>query len=87
MGTVASPAVDSNGWSYLPSGMILQWGSGAGSATVNFSRAFPTRCIVAVITPRSNASGLTASNNGMTANQLTVVASGGFLWDYIAIGF
>lgn len=46
-----------NGWTYLPSGIIMQWGngsagvSGSGSTTQSFIFTFPTNCLSVQLTP------------------------------------
>lgn len=85
LGSVASPAVGSDGYTYLPSGIIIQWGTGTSSNPATFAIQFPTRCIQAVITPRT--AGISVFNNGMSATQLQVTSTGIGTWGYIAIGF
>lgn len=51
-----APAALSSGFSYLPSGFILQWGSSTGLAggvnTITFAApAFPTKCISVILNP------------------------------------
>lgn len=38
LSTVSAPTLNSNGWSYLPSGILIKWGnsSASGNATINF---------------------------------------------------
>lgn len=76
---------NSNGWTYLPSGIILQWGrsvdqGGAGypkSLTQNFAITFPTACYVVVTQMRANGgssdTGIAVSLSGTpTTTQFTV---------------
>jgi hypothetical protein len=44
-----------SGWTMLPSGIMLQWGSGsvAGTSTLNFPRTFPTACYNVQLTSTS----------------------------------
>lgn len=58
---------NSNGWTMLPSGMILQWGhntqaGGASSTNFNFPRSFPTACLNVTATPNVVPSGLNTDN-------------------------
>lgn len=51
-----------NGWSYLPSGLIIQWGSasqsgGTSSSTFALPRAFPTTFYSITATPNNTPSG------------------------------
>lgn len=45
-----------SGWTRLPSGILLQWGSGTidntGADTINFPVAFPTACLNVQLTPK-----------------------------------
>lgn len=46
----------SAGWTRLPSGILLQWGTGTidntGADTINFPVAFPTACLNVQLTPK-----------------------------------
>ena len=55
----AAPGVNSSGYTYLPSGLIIQWGYGttstnfAAPTTFNFSIAFPNMCIQVMPTAKA----------------------------------
>lgn len=89
---VAAPALNipftqatyvSPGYTYLPSGIIIQWGQGGGPVA-NFPIPFPTACLTCIVSPHSN---ITVYNNGVTRFLVNVVASGLTAWDFVAIGY
>lgn len=80
-----------NGYTYLPNGMILQWGTdttaGAGSTVITFPIAFPNACLNATACIRSTAAG--TSNFSLvyptlSTTQITVGRDGnGSYWQAI----
>jgi hypothetical protein len=87
-----------NGYQKLPSGLILQWGSLAGSAAgdtaATFAITFPTACVLALLTGNggSGSGSVFGTLGGVTASGLTGGAwtSGGrtnYTLGYLAIGF
>lgn len=98
----SAPASATAGWTYLPSGLIIQWGSGTVTVPQNFTDvdfpiSFANQCLVVIATP-------TNSNNGVTTpliylNPLNYTqtkfgiacypgtASGSPGFTYIAIGY
>lgn len=96
-GITPSPGV--NGYSYLPGGIIIQWGvvaSTALSGTANFNIPFPNQCFNIQLTTVTSAvsnhangiyivGAVTSSNTFFTWNQADpATAQTGFLW--LAIG-
>jgi len=90
------------GWAYLPSGMIIQWGAGsapyAGPGTPkNFPMAFPTACLSIVGSVRGGISSNTYSKNVNFAvndrTKFTPVGTrsdgvlGSLTYNYMAIGY
>jgi hypothetical protein len=43
-----------SGYQKLPGGMIIQWGTCAAAANITFSIAFPTACLMCMLTTDSN---------------------------------
>jgi hypothetical protein len=41
------------GWTWLPSGIIMQWGTGTCGGVIAFPRAFPTACLSVQLTARA----------------------------------
>jgi len=90
----ANPSANANGYTFLPGGIILQWGnytinSPNTSLAVNFPIAFPNTCWSLVITGLSPTAGQTAaygslSRTGFTGLKATALAS--VFYNYIAIG-
>jgi hypothetical protein len=91
--TKFNPVASSNGGSFLPGGIVMQWGSqtftGSQSPTVTFPTAFPNACFQVQLS-LLNAGGTqtqnritTISTTGFTAS---VNASGACTWYWLAIG-
>lgn len=84
-----------NGYQKLPSGLIVQWGtgttSGAGVATVTYPVAFPTACLNLACSARraSALSNSVGSNGTFGASSSTVYAASATAtgFDYLAIGY
>lgn len=91
------PSALANGYSWLPGGMLIQWGTNAapgnGAGVQGFPTAFPTACFVVLVTEKR-----TGSPSGVdqvyvqaktTANftYFTTTSGAGFAsFDWIAIG-
>lgn len=90
-----SSATSANGYSYLPNGLIFQWGALAGVntvSTVTLPIAFPTSALSVTITPRS--ASLVGANviyavvvNTSTINVRSVATATNFPAYYMAIGY
>lgn len=93
-------SLSANGYSYMPGGVLLQWGittlgAGSGStATLTFPAAFPTACTAVVLTPNFGVSGnsdayVTSYNTSSAAlqrsNSSNVDSGTSFLW--FAVGY
>lgn len=86
----------SNGYQYLPSGLIMQWGTGISNNTITFPIAFPTQALNVQITQNQNSNvsiyGIqngTLSNTGFGSQAwndsgISVV---GRAFNYTAIGY
>jgi hypothetical protein len=94
-GAVPAGATTVGGWTFLPGGLILQYGTvtspGNASTTVNFPFAFPTTCFVMTISiKRTSGSNDNLFINTKTSTTFTYFASttgGGFQsFDWVAIG-
>lgn len=65
-----TPSTGANGYSFLPGGLLIQWGvvngtfSGGDTATINFPIAFPAAVLNIQTSPTFNAAVSTPSNNG-----------------------
>ncbi len=73
------PAVIQNGYTFLPGGLVLQWGfvaSTAASGTTNFNVAFPNNIFNVSLTAVSSA--VTAHANGMYISGAPTTASFGW---------
>jgi len=87
----------SPGYTILPSGIWLQWGTGNGNAQQNFVTAFPTACLNVQVTETGNGSNfrhfMKVDPASITAAQFTAysIASGGGQeaspYYYFAIGY
>lgn len=87
--------VGTPGYQKLPGGLIMQWGNGAGSATISFAFTFPTAvlnlvCIAQVVTGGTGAGGGTVINSLNTSNFSVDTAYGSGSKPnlyYIALGY
>jgi hypothetical protein len=64
-----------NGFTYMPGGMLFQWGhyaGGANSPTITFPKAFPTATLVVLCTPEDAGAGAT---NGLMASVFSIGAT------------
>ncbi len=60
LSTNATPVTANPGWTYLPSGIILQWGTAniadnSNLAPVNFAITFPNACLQVIVSVNNNA--------------------------------
>lgn len=96
--TKITPTASGNGVSFLPGGVIINWGtyvisSGSSSKAVTFASAFPNNVYCLVITPQGPVSfnnSLTfnytlLTKSGFTGNRLSSVAEN-TTYSYIAMG-
>lgn len=88
--TNPTPLALSNGYTYLPSGLILQWGqySQAAGSTVAFSIPFPNVCIQ-VITGNYATAVVNVGASAFNQNNFTLTTSTGAAGSgtYIALGY
>lgn len=77
-----------SGYQKLPSGLIIQWGSGgyASGSTVAFPQAFPNACFSVVVSHGPSATGPTTNGIGTKTNANFVVFVGFTAALWIAIG-
>ncbi len=80
---------NTTGWTYLPSGIILQWGAVglASPALVPFSIPFPNQCFQVVVTPTSANPVVVSVSNLTTINFTATANSGSVQIRYFAIGY
>lgn len=77
------PSAIANGWSFLPGGVIMQWGNVAlppNTAPVVFPIPFPTNCFIVTGSLGNNVIGIPAINATLTVYS---VAAGGFSYAVI----
>lgn len=87
----SSGQLTNGGWSYLPSAILLKWGTGSPSSSGSYVITFPTgsaypvfnTAYVAFLTPTS---GITVYQTALSTTQLTVNASGSGTFNYLVIG-
>jgi hypothetical protein len=86
--TSGVPVAAPSGWTYLPGGLILQWGTvtiGGSSGTANFARAFPS--FVYIITLGANVGAtMWTSSSSLTSVTISRSGSGASSCQYMAIG-
>lgn len=90
------------GWTFIPSGIMIQWGNGGNIndnqnplITVTFSRSFPNACFQVIVCPLLSNAGLTPPlvyTGGVTAMNFLLGAKNGnsgntSSYRYIAIGY
>lgn len=96
--STATPALAADGWTYLPSGLYIRFGSGNanGLTTVTMSPAPPTQLLTVVVTPYSSTTSYQDSTVRLveiTSNTQFKVygavngAAGAIGFTYIAIGY
>jgi hypothetical protein len=79
------------GWSYLPSGLIIQFGAlpsttSGGSNTVNFPLAFPTGAYSGYLTVGSGTSAVVANVTSLSSTQIVFYTSANVKIYWFAIG-
>ena len=73
-------SLTSNGYQYLPSGLIIQWGTSGsiagsgGTLSVTFPVAFPTACLWVSVQPVSNGTAANFAQGSGTATTTTLTA-------------
>ena len=87
----ANPSAAATGVSFLPGGIMIQWGQVAAVAnngTVNFGTVFPNACFVVQVTENSASTPNTVGVNGFSTTAFTFKtnAGGNIPITYIAIG-
>lgn len=100
--STATPLSGASGWTYLPSGIIMQWGSGTVTVpqiltAVNFPVKFPNQCLNVQVTPTNTNNGVTTpviyiNTLGYTQTTFSVAcypgaAAGTPGFTYLAIGY
>lgn len=98
----SAPAALSNGWTYLPSGILLKWGANqvvTGSQTINFPAGSPpfTQCITVMLTVAQGGGAdvnrairlVSVAPTGFTAYGSTRTSTGAAAttFTYLAIGY
>lgn len=83
---------NANGWSFLPSGILLKWGGAAAGGAGNFTLTYPVGATIPVfnqvfIVLLQAQTASTAFVTAQTAVNFTVTTSGAGNWDYLALGF
>lgn len=82
-----------NGYTYLPNGLIMQWGLqssvGSGGSTVTFPVAFPNALLSVMLTPTASASVMAGCTNFTTTNFFISYSGSPETrdWRWIAIGY
>lgn len=76
-GTSGGASLAANGYTYLPNGALIQWGSVAstttnGTTAVTFPIAFPTACQSVVV----SANGTFVTNQGQTWTATSITTTG-----------
>lgn len=90
--STTSPSQGGAGWSYLPSGFILQWGGmanpGLSPKTITFPTPFPNTAIVVLATAKNNASQFYATGT-ITQTNFVIASNTGTIGDFqwMAIGW
>jgi hypothetical protein len=96
---LSAGSLTAQGWSYLPSGIILQWGTGnatSNTTPVTFPIAFSTVCFAVICTGTSGvgADALVKATNKNTTGftpyasfQLTLAPQTNIAFSYLAIGY
>lgn len=103
LGVTAAPALASSGWTYLPSGLLLKWGTkaspiGATPSTVTFAAGATIPAFTGIISViiSGNDSAATPFNNVVSTKNITtttfqIVTTGafpaGYSVNYLAIGY
>src|SRR5580693_5148069 len=66
--------VAANGYTFLPGGLLLQWGQFVANSTskITFPLPFPTNCLSVVVTPGANSTNATSYSG---ANTIVVVST------------
>lgn len=96
--TNISPGQNSKGWSYLPSGIIIQWGTVTVTPNATFSDTFPLtfpiQVIQVMISPQNTNNAVTMSNVYKTTQTTTgfsgyagAIAGGTASVSWFAIGY
>lgn len=87
-----STLLANNGWTYLPSGVLLKWGSVAGAGPGAHTAAYPVAATIPVfnqvfIVLLQPETASTAFVTATTAADFTATLSGAGNWFYLALGF
>lgn len=90
----AAPTGPSTGWTYLASGIIMQWQNNVAAAAVMndphaFPKAFPNACLVVLVCPSNSApsSGIAIGSTPATTTTFYTRAGNVINFNYIAIGY
>jgi len=83
-----NPNTSSTGNTFLPGGLILQWGNRVGPGSVNFSTTFPNGCLSATITSNTNTviPAISALNRANIIIGASGSGSGAATYYFIAVG-
>ncbi len=87
----SSPTVNTDGWTYLPSGLIIKWGVGAGNGTVPI--VFPVAANIpvfnialsAMVTARATPTAICFQ--GLTPTGMNVITTANIGFNYVVIGY
>lgn len=95
-GTVAAPATNTNGWTYIPSGFLLKWGFGSFANTINFNtmtNAGPayTTIVAAFVCSTGGSNGVISNVSGIASPIVSIGISPALAptanWVCFAIGY
>lgn len=89
--TKVNPTASVSGYSFLPGGIIVQWGTNAAATdggTTNFPIAFPNNCFNVQVTQNTASTLVTIGINGFTTTNFTFrkTSGGGIPITFFAIG-